>query len=270
VGNIEASQMSISGNNKSKVNSWRSNPDHIASELKSRRLYGETRGTKFETDTLVVRKNITEAQGYTTSSSSHIGTTPQPEQSRGMQMSLFGSGSSKGLSRSSSNGGNKGSYSGFFEKMAREAESAKKAADSGQPLPATGGSTSSWVKGMSSAVPSDKRAALERHLRRVQEMASSCQAAGVSPLQTAQPQTFSQTHVPQAMSAPMEVANELPSAPAQAAEAVASVGLNRELFLSVRNRIGGLLLHELPPEVTSELRQIGKELEQLADSVSQV
>ena len=260
--------MSLNGsNNRSKVNSWRSNPDHIASELKSRRLYGETRGTKFESDTLVVRKNIQEAQSYATSSSSHLGSSSAPSEQKGMQMSLFGSGSSKGLSRSTNGGGSRGSYSGFFEKMARDAEAAKRADASGQPVQSTGGSTSSWTKGMSSAVPDDKRAALERHLRRVQEMANSCQAAGVSPLQTAQPQTFAQPQIAEAAALPLNP--DLPTVSTPEPVAPDSTTLNKEMFLSVRNRIGGLLLHELPPEVTAELRQIGKELGDLAASLGQ-
>lgn len=268
MGKIEASQMSLNGsNNRSKVNSWRSNPDYIASELKSRRLYGETRGTKFESDTLVVRKNIQEAQSYATSSSSHLGSSSAPSEQRGMQMSLFGSGSSKGLSRSTNGGGSRGSYSGFFEKMARDAEASKHAESTSQPVQSTGGSTSSWTKGMSSAVPEDKRAALERHLRRVQEMANGCQAAGVSPLQTAQPQTFSQPQTAAVAALPLN--SDMPTVFPSASVSSGPVEINKELFLSVRNRIGGLLLHELPPEVTAELRQIGKELGDLAASLGE-
>jgi hypothetical protein len=248
-------------NRKSKFGSWSdSNPRHIAEELKSRKLYNETRGTKFESDTRIVKQTESRAS------------RAAPEPVRGSQgsMGLFGN-----SSRRSSGGSN------FFEKLMRDAQSNNGSApQAGKP------NTSSWMKGMSSNVPQDKRGALERQLKWMAtlEAGASPQQAPTQQMHFQQPpgQQPAQQMMPvqpapaQAMPPMGEVFGMIAAAPQSAPptdtgalRAALAQPANRELFTNIRNRIATLLLHELPPDVTADLRQIARELEQLNGQLGQ-
>ena len=240
-------------NIKSKYGSWsNSNPRHIEDELKSRRLYNETRGTQFKSETVVVKNREREtASDYVHSQS----TEPAKKPSSQCTMGLFSS------SMSGSGGGKGGGSARMFERLMKDAESGA------NPYAHSNGnssSASSWTKGISNNIPCDKKASIERHLKWMSKLESDKQQQHLAPAQ--QPQAVGELHpgvnAPEALSLPQP---EEPSnfAVDNSMKELLSKPENMNLFNSIRNRIGNLLLYDLPVEVTAELRQLGKDLEQL-------
>jgi hypothetical protein len=258
------------------------NPAHIAEELKSRKLYNETRGTQFASDTVVVRNRPTQSgreavQEPQSDNLSRVLTNGGQKKSGSQNTMGMLSGSSSKTSRS---GGG-----GIFEKLMRDAQT-----DPSAPSSSPKG-TSAWMKGMNSNIPADKRGALERQLKWMAKVESGAPSSDSQPhptqqLHLAQPQ---QQYAPpqqtqggnfgQPMSPMGQLVNGILSDPVQAVAAPAAnndtlkasmiLPANRDIFNSVRLRIANLLLNDLPPQVTSELRQMAKELEQLNSSINQ-
>jgi hypothetical protein len=262
-------------NTRSKFSSWRNtDPKHIADEIKSRRLYNENRGTKFDSDTVVV-KNRHEDCGCAQNPS-------EPKHMAQSTMGLFGSSSSKG--------GNGKSSSSFFKRLVEDAENGRNPYGSS----GTGGQagSSSWVKGMSSAVPEGKRASLEKHLKwmakfegngqQTAQQAAPVQAM-VPPQQQVQqmPSVFpvSQMMPVQSSAQPMQpmgqvidnlVTNQMTSQQVgmEGLQNAISQPVSGEVFKTMKNRVAALLLHDLPPDVTAELRQIARELDQMNSAMT--
>jgi hypothetical protein len=278
--------------NRSKYNWKSSDPKDISDGLKSRRLYGETRGTQFKTETKIVRQNPSDGDcGCAPASHESLSRSMSSGDSkRGSQstMGLFGSPSSKG---SRAFGG-----SGIFEKLMREAQTDPSAQTSKSSNPA------SWMRGVNSNVSEDKRGALERQLKRVAQLEMASKQSHLSAIPPA-PMTSSapvsqeinlQPQVPQYASppapAPMHLIQLASSAPSSSSplqpmgdiaadlaagqnasittqNALNSMLLkpeNREIFRSMRTVLGDVLLsYELPPEVTEKLRKMAKDLADL-------
>jgi hypothetical protein len=262
-------------NTKSKFGSWRqSDPKHIADEIKSRRLYNETRGTKFESDTVVVKNK-------------HVASSidPQdPRQTTQSTMGLFGSSTSRGSSAKSSS---------FFKRLVDDAESGR------NPYAANGSNgaagSSSWVKGMSSDVSPDKRASLEKHLKwmakfennpqqqnpqampsnqmmspqqPVMQMSQGFPVAQMLPVQSSCQTVSPMQPMGQVIDNLVSTQQAAPQASSEALIQALSQPANKEIFKTMKNRIAALLLHDLPPEVTAELRQIARELDQLNSTLT--
>jgi len=242
-------------------------PQHIQDAIKSRRLYNETRGTQFQSDTMVVRNRNIEAQPN----------APQPESRRPSQNTM-------GLFRTSSGGRSGGkSYSSFFDRMLKDAQTGGDPSANRQK-----GGSSSWVKGMSSSVSSDKRDALERQLKRVAQLELASKQSSMAPLQS-EVQTVQTVPAQQpAAASPLQpLGSQIPGIiseqqaaqqvhdtvqepliDSRAVRAALAQPVNRALFSSIRGRIGNLVMHDLPADVTSELRQIARELDQLNSSTN--
>jgi hypothetical protein len=256
-----------STSSRSKFSSWGTDKaEHIASELKSRRLYNETRGTQFEGDTKIVR----DREGQTEAPSAPAGNTSR-------NMGKSSPQSTMGL-LSSSRGTRSLGGSNFFEKLARDAQT-----DPGAQQAQSKGSTSSWLRGMGGNVPQDKRGALERQLKWMAKLEAGTPPAATHPSQQMHlmqnPQPSTPTHLQAAdpggqelspMPPMQDMIGTIADTPPQAQplvndslKAALIQPANAALFASIRNRIGNLLLNELPPDVTAELRLIGKDLEDL-------
>lgn len=241
-------------------------PQHIQDAIKSRRLYNETRGTQFQSDTMVVRNRNVEAQPN----------APQPAARRAPQSTM-------GIFSSSSSGGRSGgkSYSSFFDRMLKDAQSGGDPSANRQKA-----GSSSWVKGMSNSasLSSDKRDALERQLKRVAQMELASKQPGMAPLQgevqtvqsvpsqepaAAEPLQPFGAQIPDIISEqPAHAAVQEPLMDVRAVRAALAQPANRALFSSIRGRIGNLIMHDLPADVTGELRQIARELDQLNSSTN--
>jgi len=141
----------------------------------------------------------------------------------------------------------------------------------GQGLPGA----SSWVKGMSSSVPSEKRASIERHLKWMAKMENGQQhlnMASTAPVTQVSAQPIQpMAPIGQVVESivPNSTGSKEPTLSASdAVKAALSQPGNMEVFNAIKTEIGSLLLYDLPPEVTSKLRQIGKQLDQLNSSVN--
>jgi hypothetical protein len=262
-------------NTRSKFSSWKNtDPKHIADEIKSRRLYNENRGTRFDSDTVVVKNKHGDC-----------GCAQDPSEPKHMAqstMGLFGSSSSKG--------GNGKSSSSFFKRLVEDAEAGRNPYGSNGAGGQSG--SSSWVKGMSSEVPADKRASLEKHLKWMakfegngqqgvqQQAPAQVMVPPPQPLQQ-MPSVFpiSQMMPVQSSSLSMQPMGQVIDnivSNQQAPAALSREGLQNpisqpasgEVFRAMKNRVAALLLHDLPPEVTAELRQIARELDQLNSSMT--
>ncbi|MFH0861401.1 MAG: hypothetical protein V1875_00080 [Candidatus Altiarchaeota archaeon] len=278
--------------NRSKY-SWKtSDPRDISDGLKSRKLYNETRGTKFQTETKIVRNDSSGGDcGCLPSSNDSLGkamSSGDGKRNAQSTMGLFGSSSSKG---SRAFGG-----SGIFEKLMREAQTdpGSQATKSSNPA--------SWMRGVNSNVSDDKRGALERQLKRVAQLEAASKQSHLSaippapmvssapvsqesnqapaqPMYPAPPSPApmhliqlaqSSANPPQLLQPMGEIAASLASGLQPASSGFNPVGSmlskveNREIFMSMRTSLGEILLaHELPGDVAEKLRKMARDLSEL-------
>jgi|GEM_PF-5412993 len=161
---------------------------------------------------------------------------PQAERESEMISDAFKKSAKRSRPRSSmSSYGKKskgGSASGFFQRVLSDINSRDSASQPAKPK--------KWAEGISEAVPKEKKTSIERSL------------------------SWMEKNFEKDLSKPVE-SNAVPVS--EKAEPQMSDALKSDVFRQIRQRVANMLLHDLPHEVTAELRTLGRELEQMSATV---
>ncbi len=236
---------------RSKYSSWcRGDSDRVAAELRTRQMNAQKSGVDYGSETVVTRasrSNVCDVRQERNSEVLREGLeASKPKKSSQSTMGIFGNTSSSTR---------KSSGNGFFDKILKDMDVN---ASSKQPA-----QKKSWIKGVGDTVPQDKRASIERSLKWMEQRfddkpVASPACSGPDALFEGNGKSFEgngQAQVAETMVAVSECMSK---------------AVQSDVFMSIRSRLGNLLLQDLPEGVTQELRQMGKELENLSTSFKQV
>ncbi|MBU0761950.1 MAG: hypothetical protein KKD39_02900 [Candidatus Altiarchaeota archaeon] len=255
---------------RSRFSSWcRGDSDRVATEIRTRQMYGQNHGIDFDSQTVVMkgtkRQFCDSIQERTSDIIKSTMDYSQPRKSSQSTMGLFGGSNGSTSKKSCGNG--------FFDKILRDIDADEKPKKQCSP---------SWIKGIGGDVPKDKRMSIERSLKWMEErfdekvvapnmhqpelpvdglpmIGAPADVAGVNgQIYEGNGKTFEGN-------GKADVAKEMIYISASMSKAVES-----DVFMSLRSRIGTLLLQDLPEPVTAELRQMGKELEELSLNMKQI
>jgi hypothetical protein len=224
---------------RSRFSSWcRGDSDRVSRELRVRQMYNPATGKAYNSSNHTMPHSRKEVCDRTQERMSEVIKSSvehsEPKKTSQSTMCLFGS-----CSPSTKSG------NGFFNKILREvdAESSKKKK-----------SSKSWMKGMGN-VPQEKKASIERTLKWMEEKLEDKSEEPDIPM------LFGGNGI-------QEGNGKIQSPEIPASDENMVSALRSDVFISIRSRIGNLLLQDLSEPVTAELRQMGKELEQLSQTLN--